>query len=662
MMSLAFSLTITATSFADTPPNDFLNAGIYSISNEKTAEGGEASVGEFVTKGFKTPGTWSKGDANQWLYRTASGNPATNEKNDITLTFENTTLPEHKDKSVVILKRVVVNGNDFNPATLFKIIYVQLPSVKESLTQGEDINLKPFSGAKMINEIKPENVKEYDPKTDHTVRSAKIVDGKIARDYLDRTIQRLLYQEKFAELEKIANDYRKTKAKLPEGVWKLEIYYYAFEEPKEKSPEGWQVLLAKLDKWQKLYPQSITARVAAANAWMYYGWAARGKGFAITITDEGSRLLHDRMQHAIELLRVKPGRATDDCPERFNLLLTFARTQGANREEFEALFDQAIKFEPAYPQFYIQKAEYLLPKWHGEAGESQAFAKTAVTLWPDRAAGNTIYARITASLHSDEGYTAFNESEISWPMMKQGYRDIERNYPGSKWNLNNFGKFACLAGDKETARDLLVRIGERPYIAAWQGRGEFEKCREWAGVVEKRDPKQLENIINDQTNTEDFLQMMKLAQEGDAQSQYDMAQAYITGKNSSDNYPTFAKAAYWLKKAAEQGHPMAQGKLGSYYLNGFGVPKDRSKALEWFRLGSENGDWQSLRGMGEMYLTGSKTLPKDLIKSYAFLMQATYPTDETLKKVEALLTPEQLADARKAADNLKKNLATKRIE
>ena len=107
---------------------------------------------------------------------------------------------------------------------------------------------------------------------------------------------------------------------------------------------------------------------------------------------------------------------------------------------------------------------------------------------------------------------------------------------------------------------------------------------------------------------------------------------------------------------------MAQGKLGSYYLNGFGVPKDRSKALEWFRLGSENGDWQSLRGMGEMYLTGSKTLPKDLIKSYAFLMQATYPTDETLKKVEALLTPEQLADARKAADNLKKNLATKRIE
>ncbi|MGI0135128.1 MAG: tetratricopeptide repeat protein [Candidatus Micrarchaeaceae archaeon] len=51
----------------------------------------------------------------------------------------------------------------------------------------------------------------------------------------------------------------------------------------------------------------------------------------------------------------------------------------------------------------------------------------------------------------------------------------------------------------------------------------------------------------------------------------------------------YVKAAYWLRKAAEQGYAGAQYKLGAMYSLGVGVPQDYVQAAKWFILAKASG-------------------------------------------------------------------------
>jgi hypothetical protein len=416
--------------------------------------------------------------------------------------------------------------------------------------------------------------------------AGQVVDGPIARKHLQYTVQDILYREDFDKLEKMAKELRATKAMIPDGVWMLEFYYDAFSAPRQKTLEGWMQLIARIEKWRQKYPQSITARVAAATAWSNYGWHARGGGFSNTVTEEGWQLFKERIQKAYNLLDVKIAHPEDDCPERHSIILSIANVQGWSRPNFEAYFQDAVKFEPTYSSFFQRKANYLTPKWNGEEGEWQEFAKNAYKLSPEKE-GKTIYMRIIRSFWPSNDFNSFAQPGISWPLMKQGFLDVERNYPGSPWNLNNFCKFACIAGDRETARALFKRIGERPYVEAWvgerpyvkewDGRKEFEKWREWASVVGPRDQLTLEKLIRT-GETEEFHQALQLANEGDQRAQFDVGVHYLQADAGSRDY---REAAKWLKKAAAQGLPVAQSKLGMLYAAGTGVKLDVKEA---FRL------------------------------------------------------------------------------
>jgi len=50
-----------------------------------------------------------------------------------------------------------------------------------------------------------------------------------------------------------------------------------------------------------------------------------------------------------------------------------------------------------------------------------------------------------------------------------------------------------------------------------------------------------------------------------------------------------AEAVKWYRKAAEQGHALAQTNLGFMYEKGDGVPKDAAEAVKWYRKATEQG-------------------------------------------------------------------------
>jgi len=84
--------------------------------------------------------------------------------------------------------------------------------------------------------------------------------------------------------------------------------------------------------------------------------------------------------------------------------------------------------------------------------------------------------------------------------------------------------------------------------------------------------------------------LRKLANQGDADAQWQMGVRYHNGEEVPQND---AQAVRWFLRAAEQGHVTAQATLGAYYWAGRGVPPDLSKAYVWSALALAQGDENS---------------------------------------------------------------------
>ncbi|RJX32827.1 MAG: sel1 repeat family protein [Oxalobacter sp.] len=81
--------------------------------------------------------------------------------------------------------------------------------------------------------------------------------------------------------------------------------------------------------------------------------------------------------------------------------------------------------------------------------------------------------------------------------------------------------------------------------------------------------------------TEQEQEFLKKAQKGDKEAQYQLSRLYFEGNgvDQSDK-----KGAYWVRKAAEGGYPLALGDLGMMYALGVMCRKDNVEALKWLTL------------------------------------------------------------------------------
>jgi S1-C subfamily serine protease len=66
----------------------------------------------------------------------------------------------------------------------------------------------------------------------------------------------------------------------------------------------------------------------------------------------------------------------------------------------------------------------------------------------------------------------------------------------------------------------------------------------------------------------------------------------------------YTDAAKWYRKAAEQGHAVAQNNLGSMYANGYGVAQNYGEAVKWYRKAADQGYANAQTNLGDMYRAG----------------------------------------------------------
>lgn len=98
-----------------------------------------------------------------------------------------------------------------------------------------------------------------------------------------------------------------------------------------------------------------------------------------------------------------------------------------------------------------------------------------------------------------------------------------------------------------------------------------------------------------------FQWMKKSAEQNDMKSQYVVSMMYTQGLGTEENHKN---AFSWMKKSADQGYADAQHQLAKMYDMGIGVKQDFHQAVKWFEKSAAHGHARAQTDLALMYLYG----------------------------------------------------------
>ena len=174
-------------------------------------------------------------------------------------------------------------------------------------------------------------------------------------------------------------------------------------------------------------------------------------------------------------------RALEECrtvgelePEWYVIATRLLALQGRSEAADKALVFEGISRYPNYYELYFAGLEYVWYDSWGDKGRLEEFAQFAVrnTVADE---GTSLYARLYWYASQIEGgLKIFFDRWPNWPTMKVAIHDVIARYPDN-WNVNNFARFACAAGDSGEAKSLIDQM-EWPIIDIWKDPDILRAC------------------------------------------------------------------------------------------------------------------------------------------------------------------------------------------
>lgn len=295
------------------------------------------------------------------------------------------------------------------------------------------------------------------------------------REKLKFKILQLFQDQKFEELDQLALRYQNNNERTKSGLWKLTIFYDAFNAYEHVKDEVfWQYYFDTVDKWVAL-TDSSTAHLVKAQLYRSYAWSIRGGGYASSVPKEAWKPFKKNLAIANDYLDSHKEVAAAN-PQWYTVKLDILTGLGKDVDTVNQVFNEGVTKFPYYYQIYFNALRYLTPKWHGDAQKIEVFANKAVDITQD-IEGMGMYARIYWSA-SQEQYDErlFYQSDVVWKKMRQGIFDVLDKYP-DQWNIQNFAYFSCLANDKKTTRKLMKQVQKPIIMEAWKNENVYNKCK-----------------------------------------------------------------------------------------------------------------------------------------------------------------------------------------
>jgi hypothetical protein len=125
------------------------------------------------------------------------------------------------------------------------------------------------------------------------------------------------------------------------------------------------------------------------------------------------------------------------------------------------------------------------------------------------------------------------------------------------------------------------------------------------------------------SESDDELDEFVLDDDKDEESDYpwlalwEMAEKYQDG--SDDCFQDYDEAMKLYKQAIKLGCILPYSRIGGMYVDGNGVSKNHKKALEWYKEGVKNGNYQCYEGMGVVFYLNDQI--DDFHKAYKLLFR-----------------------------------------
>lgn len=176
-------------------------------------------------------------------------------------------------------------------------------------------------------------------------------------------------------------------------------------------------------------------------------------------------------------------------PQWYCAMETVSLAQGWDHKQAERLVEEANTVEPDYYYFYDAYASYLLPKWYGKPGDSEAFVQTIA----DRVGGeegDVIYFQVALSVNCCKSRA--QAPAISWDRVKQGFASLEQTYGSTNYERNALAFMAIRQGDREFAQQLFERIGDNWNERVWGSKDKFESSKASLSARATETPVQLQ--------------------------------------------------------------------------------------------------------------------------------------------------------------------------
>lgn len=293
-----------------------------------------------------------------------------------------------------------------------------------------------------------------------------------------RRLAILYYNGQFALLERALAEVATPERRFASGESGDLAIYEAFRQVLNGGnvdPEAWQRQIAQ---WRAVAPNSRYTYFAEARFYYAHAWAARGSGYASSVSKESWQLFNIRLQQSEQMLLQAPV-YLKESPLWHNLLLAVASDTRNVRSDPDEVFERAIKRWPSYYNFYAVRLTRMFPQWGGSWDEIEAFIRQ----WSkaqEATEGRSLYARLYIAVLG-MGYTP-DETHYDWGLMKESLNDLVKRFPDPIYrNLN--ASFACVARDDAAFRKAIGAIPSHEVIpGAWIRGHSPEACMRWAGT------------------------------------------------------------------------------------------------------------------------------------------------------------------------------------
>lgn len=145
--------------------------------------------------------------------------------------------------------------------------------------------------------------------------------------------------------------------------------------------------------------------------------------------------------------------------------------------------------------------------------------------------------------------------------------------------------------------------------------------------------------------------LRKAAEQGHSMAQYNLGLTYEDWD--------YKETVNWYTKAAEHGNSLAQHNLGHLFDYGRGVPIDRKQAVEWYTKAAMQGNVEAQNDLGFMHYKG-RGVPQDLVHAYTWWSISSSQGYENAKisrdKIIKEMPPNQIAEGKELSEELCKKI------